>query len=722
MVREKRQFSFLLPAVLTVALVFHMLPHTQAVLREIPERLALVAETKAKEPVKRKTPDKGNAETLIPAATGNYEDGVYTGSSNGYDGEITVQVTVENGQIADILILSAPGETEPYFSLARSVLDTVKQSQTWEVDTVSGATYSSRGILGAIQNAITGEEVENEEPPSVEPVGTKSQDSFKDPAAYKDGTYYGTASGFGGSIKVEVVIKKGKIAEIRVISASGETGDYLSRAKGVISRILGKGSPNVDSVSGATYSSTGIINAVKRALSKAATDGKKKDDLEIKPVTPVKPKPKPKPDPEPENPDEPAEYVDGVYIGTADGFGGEIQVEVTVEDGKIAKITVQSALDETPEYLNKAIGVITGILEKGSPDVDTISGATYSSTGIINAVKQALLQAVKTPEEGGEGGFGEGEEGGSGEGDKQGGENGGGETSGIRYEDGTYTGSGWCDDGEDFYYEINISIRVEGGRITDVSVSKGEDESESPEDNDFYLNWAVSGRTRSGAFYPGIPAQVVSSQNADVDTISGATYSSETIKGIAARIISGIPVVETKEEEPGTGETSAGDDPAVPGDETAAPDDNPAQPGASGQEGGDPVGGDETSDGEIPSDDEEPAGGDEPTVDESTESEEAPDDEESAGGDEAMDGVETADVEEPSDDEEPARGEEPGTGEDLSDGDEPADSEETADKEEPRGSEEAAGKGDGSENDSSGKRDTANADGVQKDTGDESGR
>ena len=573
MIREKKQYSFLLPAVLTVSLILHMLPQTQAVLREIPDRLALVAEAEAKEPVRRGQADDGNAETA-PAATGAFEDGVYTGSSNGYGGEITVQVTVLNGQITDITILSAPGETDPYFSLAGSLLDTVKQKQTWEVDTVSGATYSSRGILGAIKNALTGETVENEEPPDAEPVGTTSQDDFKDPAAYKDGTYYGTADGFGGSIKVEVVIKDGKIVSIRVIDASDETGEYLSRAKGVIAKILSKGSPNVDSVSGATYSSTGIINAVKRALSQAAADGSQNGSYQSEAV---KSAGIPQAVAELILTDGPKEYEDGVYYGTADGFGGKIKVKVTVKKGKIAKISVESAPDETPKYLNKAKGVIPRIIKAGSPDVDTVSGATYSSAGIIGAVRNALLQAVRKPggDEGG-GGPGEGSEGGSGEsggednpgeggeggpgesGDEggddpgEGGEGGpgeSGETAAARYEDGTYTGSGWCDDGEEFFYEINVTIRVEKGRISRVFVTKGEDESDSPEDNEFYLNWAVNGRTRSGTFYPGVPAQIISCQNAEVDTISGATYSSNTIRSIASRIISAIPVVESREEQ-----------------------------------------------------------------------------------------------------------------------------------------------------------------------------
>ena len=558
MIIEKKPFSFLLPAVLTAALIFHMLPQTQAVLREIPEKLALVAEAEAKEPVKRKAAggadSGGNSE--VPAADGAFEDGVYTGSSNGYGGEITVQVTVENGQIIDIGILSAPGETDLYFSLAQSLLDTVKRAQTWDVDTVSGATYSSRGILGAVRNALTGETVDNEEPPSVEPVGTTSQDSFKDPAAYKDGTYYGTASGFGGPIRVEVVIKDGKIADIRVIDASGETGDYLSRAKGVINRILSKGSPNVDSVSGATYSSTGIINAVKRALSQAAADGSGKTVYQADALASPGIR---SPAVKLILPDEPSEYEDGTYYGTADGFGGEIKVEVTVKEGKIAKISVLSAPDETPEYLDKAKGVIPKIIKAGSPNVDTVSGATYSSTGIINAVRQALVKAQKTGEgdsgEGGDGGGESGEddpgEGGEGSGDDPGESGpeggGGGESVAARFEDGTYKGSGWCDDGEEFYYEINVTVLVEEGKISRVSVSKGEDESDSPEDNDFYLGWAVNGRTRSGQLYPGLPAQIVSSQSADVDTISGATYSSGTIRSIAVQIISEIPVIEDEE-------------------------------------------------------------------------------------------------------------------------------------------------------------------------------
>lgn len=86
---------------------------------------------------------------------------------------------------------------------------------------------------------------------------------------YKDGTYTGEADGFGGTIQVEVKIEKSKIAEINVISAEKEDGAYLSMAKDIIPKIIDAQSADVDTVSGATFSSTGIKNASEQALEKA---------------------------------------------------------------------------------------------------------------------------------------------------------------------------------------------------------------------------------------------------------------------------------------------------------------------------------------------------------------------------------------------------------------------------------------------------------------------
>ena len=86
---------------------------------------------------------------------------------------------------------------------------------------------------------------------------------------YKDGTYTGEADGFGGTIQVEVKIEKSKIAEINVISAEKEDGAYLSMAKDIIPQIIDAQSADIDTIRGATFSSTGIKNASEQALEKA---------------------------------------------------------------------------------------------------------------------------------------------------------------------------------------------------------------------------------------------------------------------------------------------------------------------------------------------------------------------------------------------------------------------------------------------------------------------
>ena len=88
-------------------------------------------------------------------------------------------------------------------------------------------------------------------------------------------------------------------------------------------------------------------------------------------------------------------YKDGTYTGEADGFGGTIQVEVKIEKNKIAEINVLSAEKEDGAYLSMAKDIIPKIIDAQSADIDTISGATFSSTGIKNASEQALEKAVK---------------------------------------------------------------------------------------------------------------------------------------------------------------------------------------------------------------------------------------------------------------------------------------------------------------------------------------
>ena len=249
----------LLPTVAAAAAVLFALPRTVPVLAAVPEKLTTVVE----QPVEAAS-SEAEEETLPKLP---YADGVYVGSSRGYGGAVRVQVTMENGSITEVEILDASHETKQFLRRAKRLLTTVVETQSWEVDAVSEATYTSRGILGAVQNALTGEVVNNPLPP--QPTAPLVVEEFTAPSTYLDGIYTAEAMGFEGRITVQVTVAEDQITDITILSAEDEE-EYLSRAKQVIPAILEGQSPNVDAVSGATYSSTGILNAVKLALAKAA--------------------------------------------------------------------------------------------------------------------------------------------------------------------------------------------------------------------------------------------------------------------------------------------------------------------------------------------------------------------------------------------------------------------------------------------------------------------
>lgn len=96
----------------------------------------------------------GGAQTASAQAGGKYKDGTYRGSAQGFGGTVTVKVTVEDGYISDIQVVSADGEDAAYYNMAIDVLDSIIADQSSDVDVVSGATYTSNGIIGAAKEAL----------------------------------------------------------------------------------------------------------------------------------------------------------------------------------------------------------------------------------------------------------------------------------------------------------------------------------------------------------------------------------------------------------------------------------------------------------------------------------------------------------------------------------------------------------------------------------------
>lgn len=117
-------------------------------------------------PAPADTPSPSPEPTPEPTPTVEFSgavlaDGVYQGSAQGYKSTITVEVTVEQGAVTAIQVLEQ-NDTPNYYAYAASIPDTVVENQSLEVDAVTGATYSSAGLLNAIEDALSGAVLEGE--------------------------------------------------------------------------------------------------------------------------------------------------------------------------------------------------------------------------------------------------------------------------------------------------------------------------------------------------------------------------------------------------------------------------------------------------------------------------------------------------------------------------------------------------------------------------------
>ena len=335
------------------------------------------------------------SEEQAQVAKGSFDltDGVYKGTGTGYAGDITVAVQIKDKQIVAIDILSSSDDAA-FFKRAQAVIDKIIEGQTLDVDTVSGATYSSRGIISAVKNALTGEKDSGTTGQSQSGSGaaagsSTSVQAVEDPSAYKDGTYYGTGTGFGGTLKVKVEISGGKITSIQIME-NQDGSEYISKASALINTIIQNQSTNVDTVSGATYSSVGIIQAVRNALSQAAVStsgtttsgeagnagnsGNQNQDTSA--ATGNFP------------------YKEGIYYGTSEGYSGNVSVAVVIQEKSIKAILITETSDDEA-FFQRAMGVVKNVLKTQRTEVDTVSGATYSSKGILGAIQNALKQAEK---------------------------------------------------------------------------------------------------------------------------------------------------------------------------------------------------------------------------------------------------------------------------------------------------------------------------------------
>ncbi len=171
--------------------------------------------------------------------------------------------------------------------------------------------------------------------------------------------FVGNGEGFKGPLSVSIAVKDGVITDAKLDSFSDSVFAEPS-ANEILAQAVEKGNPNdLDVVAGATYTSNGVITALQSAYREALGNT--------------------------------------TFTGKGEGFKGPLAVTIEVKGGKIVEAEL-SEFSDSEFAVPSAEAVITQALEKGSADnLDVVAGATYTSTGVINALKSAYNQSQGKP-------------------------------------------------------------------------------------------------------------------------------------------------------------------------------------------------------------------------------------------------------------------------------------------------------------------------------------
>ncbi len=289
------------------------------------------------------------------SSAASFAPGTYEGEGKGYseNQKIKVKVTVDESKITNVEI-EGPGEQPfgaPQFENYGGQL--IGKSEA-KIDAVSGATMTRDGIVKAVEDAL-----------SKASAGEKKNDSV---TSFKPGTYKGEGKGYSENqkIKVKVTVDESKITNVE-IEGPGEQPFGVPQFENYGGQLIGKSEAKIDAVSGATMTRDGIVKAVEDALSKAKGQQK--------------------------NNNAPVSFKPGEYTAEAMGYNGHVKVTVKFSAEKIESIKVDSHA-ETAHVGDIAFNImIPEMIQANGSGVDAVSGATFSTRALRNAVNSAAALA-----------------------------------------------------------------------------------------------------------------------------------------------------------------------------------------------------------------------------------------------------------------------------------------------------------------------------------------
>ena len=196
--------------------------------------------------------------TVFTAGAATFTPGDYEASAQGFGGTVSVKLTVDEEAITAIEI-TGEGETPALGGAAIEQMSAayVGQADAEGVDGMAGATITSDAVKAAVSSALAQARGEAQEAAQI---------------AFTPGTYEGTAAGYNGDVVLSVTFTEDAIESIEVVS-SAETEHVGDVAYEILfPQIIEYTSTGVDSVSGATFTSRAVFNAVNAAAEQAGCD------------------------------------------------------------------------------------------------------------------------------------------------------------------------------------------------------------------------------------------------------------------------------------------------------------------------------------------------------------------------------------------------------------------------------------------------------------------
>ena len=185
------------------------------------------------------------------------------------------------------------------------------------------------------------------------------------------GTLEGTAQGFGGPVTVTLTVEDGKIVDASIVGEDETPGVGGAALEPLAAQLIEAGSAEIDGVAGATFTSDAVKEAAAAALAGASGEAEAEAPAEAAALA----------------------FTPGEYTATAEGYNGPLTVKVTYSESAIEAIDIESSV-ETGHVGTVAFDImIPEMLEVNGSGVDGVSGATFSTRALRNAVNDTAEQA-----------------------------------------------------------------------------------------------------------------------------------------------------------------------------------------------------------------------------------------------------------------------------------------------------------------------------------------